>query len=186
MAGAAGADTDALLDELREGHDLLVGLADRSEADTRQHLIDPVLDFLYPRAHIRREESDSGNRPDYVLYHKPVNESSPARAIVEAKPLGADFERAPSTDRAGSPVRQARRYLRDHPAGVRDTLGALTDGLRWWLYRKADDGDVEIEQKFDLDPLVLGEEVSRESLRELIDRLALSTRRQRQRPSEIA
>ncbi len=173
-----------LLHGLREGCRILAELDSRggySEADTRQHLIDPLIDSLYDSSRIRREESAAGNRPDYVLYARPLVEGGPARAIVEAKPLGADFERHQrSGDRTETPHRQAQRYLRDHAAGTQSTLGVLTDGLRWRLYRKATGDTVEQDGEIDLGPLVRGESESFDPLDSLLAVLAPTTGRQRQ------
>ena len=171
-----------LVNRLREGYRILVALDSRggySEADTRQHLIDPLIDSLYDSARIRREESAAGNRPDYVLYSRPLLEGGPARAIVEAKPLGADFERH-SGDRTGTPHRQAQRYLRDHATGTQSTLGALTDGLVWWIYRKSESGEVERDREIDLGPLVRGEDNDLAPLNSLLYHLEPLVGRQRQ------
>ena len=173
-----------LVNGLRDGYRILAELRSRggySEADTRQHLIDPLIESLYDAARIRRELGDAGNRPDYVLYSRPLVEDGPARVIVEAKPLDADFERYQrSGDRTETPHRQARRYLRDHAAGTQSTLGALTDGLRWRLYRKAARGEVEQTGEIDLGPLVRGENEAFEPLDALLAVLAPATGRQRQ------
>ena len=173
-----------LVNRLREGYRILAELDSRdgySEADTRQHLIDPLIDSLYDSARIRREESAAGNRPDYVLYSRPLVEGGPARAIVEAKPLGADFERHQrSGDRTEMPYRQAQRYLRDHATGTRSTLGALTDGLRWRLYRKGAGEEVERDAEIDIGPLIRGENDSFAPLDSLLAALAPTTGRQRQ------
>ena len=173
-----------LVNGLRDGYRILAELRSRggySEADTRQHLIDPLLESLYDAARIRRELGDAGNRPDYVLYSRPLVEDGPARVIVEAKPLDADFERYQrSGDRTETPHRQARRYLRDHTAGTQSTLGALTDGLRWRLYRKAARGAVEQTGEIDIGPLVRGENEAFEPLDALLAVLAPATGRQRQ------
>ena len=173
-----------LVNRLREGYRILAELDSRdgySEADTRQHLIDPLIDSLYDSARIRREESAAGNRPDYVLYSRPLVERGPARAIVEAKPLGADFERHQrSGDRTETPHRQTQRYLRDHATGTQSTLGALTDGLRWRLYRRGAGKVVERDAEIDLGPLIRGENEAFEPLDSLLAALAPTTGRQRQ------
>ena len=180
----AVAASTRLVNGLRDGYRILAELRSRggySEADTRQHLIDPLIESLYDAARIRRELGDAGNRPDYVLYSRPLVEDGPARVIVEAKPLDADFERYQrSGDRTETPHRQARRYLRDHAAGTQSTLGALTDGLRWRLYRKAARGEVEQTGEIDLGPLVRGENEAFEPLDALLAVLAPATGRQRQ------
>ncbi len=171
-----------LVNRLREGYRILAALDSRggySEADTRQHLIDPLIDSLYDSVRVRREESAAGNRPDYVLYSRPLVEGGPARAIVEAKPLGADFERY-SGDRTGTPHRQTQRYLRGHTAGTRSTLGALTDGLRWRLYRRGVGETVEQDAEIDIGPLVRGEDDSLAPLDSLLAVLAPTSGRQAQ------
>ena len=173
-----------LVNRLREGYRILADLdsgGGYSEADTRQHLIDPLIDSLYDSARVRREESAAGNRPDYVLYARPLVEGGPARVIVEAKPLGADFERHQrSGDRTETPHRQAQRYLRDHATGTRSTLGALTDGLRWRLYRRGAGKAVERDAEIDIGPLIRGENEAFEPLDSLLAALAPTTGRQGQ------
>ena len=168
----------ALADRLREGLRLLGELDARggfNEADTRQHLIDPVLEWLsYDSSRVRQEHHDRGNRPDYLLYAEPLTEGGPAQAVVEAKPLGADFDRVTAADRTESPDRQIRRYLRDHAESGPATAGALTDGLRWRVYRKEPDGVVG-DEALDIGPLVRGEDDGREALRSLHEALARST-----------
>lgn len=117
-----------------------------SEADTRRLLIGPVIEWLgYDNQRQRWEHGDAGNRPDYLLYANPSAGGTPAQAVVEAKPHGADFDHVTRDDRASSPDRQIRRYLSDHAESGPATIGALTDGLRWRIYRKAPGGDVAIE-----------------------------------------
>ncbi len=165
----------ALADRLREGLRLLGELDARggfNEADTRQHLIDPVLEWLsYDSSRVRQEHHDRGNRPDYLLYAEPITEGGPARAVVEAKPLGIEFDRVTAAARTETPHRQAQRYLRDHAASGPATIGALTDGLRWRIYRKERSG-IAIAAEIDLGPLAREEEEDYGSLRLLRETLA--------------
>ena len=167
------ADDSALIGRLREG--LALGAPGGvTEADTRQRLIDPVVAWLgYDAARVRLESHVAGNRPDYLLYAEPLTEGGPAQAVVEAKPLGADFDRVTAADRTESPDRQIRRYLRDHAESGPATAGALTDGLRWRVYRKEPGGGIGDEAlDVDIGPLVRGEDDGREALRSLREALA--------------
>ena len=118
------ADDSALIGRLREG--LALGAPGGvTEADTRQRLIDPVVAWLgYDAARVRLESHVAGNRPDYLLYAEPLTEGGPAQAVVEAKPLGADFDRVTAADRTESRVR--RRPACGKPAcGTRTRMGLL-------------------------------------------------------------
>ena len=91
----------------------LAALGNYSEEDTVGHLIDPVLAFLeYPVTHQRRELQSGGNRPDIILYDRPtaLAASQPARAVLEAKPLGYDLE-GRGKSRAQRPKNQLHRYM---------------------------------------------------------------------------
>ncbi len=117
-----------------------------NEADTRALLITPVLEALdYTSGRRRSEHEERGNRPDEICYaHEVTNERAYAAVILEAKRYGADFdkpERAGS--RPSSPDRQLQRYLKQHGAGGPDTIGMLTDGVRWRVYRRRDRGTAE-------------------------------------------
>ena len=166
-------DERALADRLREGV-RLVALEGDSEAATRQRLIGPVIAWLgYDDQRVRWERHDAGNRPDYLLYADPITEGGPAQAVVEAKPLDADFDRVTATDRTESPDRQIRRYLRDHAESGPGTVGALTDGLRWRIYRKEPGGGIGAEPlDIDIGPLVRGGHDSLEALESLREALA--------------
>ncbi len=177
MTTTPRADETSVAQRLRSGLTVLRALEAQggiNEADTRQHLIDPMLAPLgYESEHIRREHADRGNQPDYVLYPRRLTEGGPAQVIVEAKPLGADFDRVVSSDRTETPDRQARRYLRDHSAGGPATMGALTDGLRWRLYVKEQDGRVVRSDEIELGrPGAVGEaaEVAFARLRDVLAR----------------
>ena len=165
-------DDQALVSRLRDGLRLLNALPNRVEADTRQHLVDVLIEWLeYDTTRVRRERTDRHNRPDYLLFGRPVTEAGPARVVVEAKALGADFDATRGEDRGESPDRQATRYLRHHAASGPSTLGALTDGLRWRLYRQVH-GAVEGFGEIDLAPLVRGQQASHDPLDRLRDALA--------------
>ena len=66
-----------------------------------------------------------------------MDESGYAALVVEAKPYGANFDRSPGGARSMSPDRQIQRYLRQHPASGPNTIGVLTDGVRWRVYERA-------------------------------------------------
>ena len=110
-----------------------------NEADTRSLLITPVLDALGYSADRRRSEHlESGNRPDEICYSHPVTQdSSYASIILEAKPYNTDFDKPQqSGNRSSSPDRQIQRYLKQHSASGPNTLGILTDGQHWRLYKR--------------------------------------------------
>ena len=173
-------DDQTLVARLREGFRILGELAAHgtvTEADTRQQLIDPLIEWLrYDSSRIRLENLAQGNRPDYLLYADPIPSVRPAQAVVEAKPLDADFDRTSAADRTETPHRQAVRYLRDHAASGPSTVGALTDGLRWRMYRKDAAGSVEVTEEIDLGPLAAGGSEAREALERLRDALARGNR----------
>lgn len=112
---------------------------DYSEADTVNHLIDPVLDFLgYPVIHQRRELQSGDDRPDIVLWNMPASKAGqkPAAAVLEAKPLGHDLY-GRGVARSEKPINQLLRYMQNHPAIGYGTCGFLTDGNTWRAYRRA-------------------------------------------------
>ena len=110
-----------------------------NEATTRSVLVDSVLDALgYPPPNRSPEESTFDNRPDYLCYVGAVSpQSGYPSLVVEAKRLDANFDRVPSGQaRATSPDRQIQRYLRSDNISGPHTIGALTDGVRWRVYRR--------------------------------------------------
>ena len=151
---------DRITDVLRHG---LANLRRRSshvnEAVTRSVLIDRVLEELgYPPTHRSPEDGISGNRPDDQCYVDPVGPAPGHPAlVVEAKRLGADFDRAlVGQHRGSSPDRQIKRYLSTATISGPDTIGVLTDGVRWRLYRRAlntEANDVEHLENFDFSDL---------------------------------
>ena len=113
--------------------------ANVNEATTRSVLVDSVLDALgYPPPNRSPEESTFDNRPDYLCYVGAVSpQSGYPSLVVEAKRLDANFDRVPSGQaRATSPDRQIQRYLRSDNISGPHTIGALTDGVRWRVYRR--------------------------------------------------
>ena len=122
-----------------------------NEADTRSLLITPVLEALdYTADRRRSEHAERGNRPDEICYvHQVTNERAYAAIILEAKRHGTDFDRPErSGSRPSSPDRQLQRYLKQHAAGGPDTIGILTDGVRWRVYRRRDRGDEQPDTEF--------------------------------------
>ena len=107
-----------------------------------------------------------------------------AAVIVEAKAHGTDFDHSPpSQGRYGSPDRQIQRYLKQHSASGPDTLGVLTDGAKWRIYRRKGNQtnpDIEFLAEYDFGPLAQPEQAAlpglnpqlRERLAELVDWLA--------------
>ena len=103
-----------------------------SEDDTIRLLITPFLEHLgHAAAHRRSEHEANRNRPDEVIWDGPVSlfGNRPSRIILEAKPLGTNFDRGAS--RTETPARQIRRYLQNHVSSGADTYGVLTDGVRY-------------------------------------------------------
>ena len=134
------------------------GLANVNEAITRSVLIEPVLEALgYPSTHRRPEGGVGGNRPDDQCYLHPVGPTPGHPALVlEAKKLGVDFDHVPAGQHRGSsPDRQIQRYLATPSISGPATIGVLTDGARWRLYRRAPNTtDVEHFESFDFSGLV--------------------------------
>ena len=136
------AAADRIAQAVREGYaDLDARGQDRiNEAVTRSVLIDRVLEALgYPPSHRSPENADRGDRPDELCYLQPVGRAPGHPALVlEAKRLATDFDRVPAgAARAHSPDRQIQRYLENNRISGPGTIGVLTDGLKWRLYRRA-------------------------------------------------
>ena len=139
---------------LREGMRHIAGRGQLvNEASTLSLLIQPTLNALgYPATYRIPEYGEQRNRLDEACFLNVVN-SSPGHAavIVEAKEYGTDFDK--SVGRYGSPDRQIQRYLKQHAASGPSTLGVLTDGAKWRIYRRvgnAANPDVEflVEHNF--------------------------------------
>lgn len=124
-----------------------------NEAATRSLLVDQLLDTLgYPPENRSPEEGTSANRPDYLCYVGAVSpQSGYPSLVVEAKKLDEDFDRASGGQyRAASPDRQIQRYLRSDNISGPNTIGVLTDGVRWRVYRRGPSStDVEHRGNFD-------------------------------------
>ena len=142
---------------LRSGLENLAGRGPRiNEAVTRSVLIDRVLEELgYPPSHRSPEDGAQGNRPDDLCFLNPVRSSPGYPALViEAKRLGAKFDEAPThLPRSSSPDRQIQRYLSAPTISGPDTIGVLTDGVRWRVYRRTDGPattDIHYYDYFDL------------------------------------
>ena len=138
----AASAADRIAQAVREGYaDLDARGPDRiNEAATRSVLIDRVLEALgYPPSHRSPENADRGDRPDELCYLQPVGRAPGHPALVlEAKRLATDFDRVPAgAARAHSPDRQIQRYLENNRISGPGTIGVLTDGLKWRLYRRA-------------------------------------------------
>ena len=155
-----------------------------SEALTRQLLITPMLEELGYTAFNRVPEyQEQNNTPDEVCYLGRVSANpGDAAIILEAKNYGTDFDHA-TGPRASSPNRQIQRYLQQHSASGPNTIGVLTDGIRWRIYRRTGDPDttdIEFIAEHDFHYLAnVGqfprpdvEEKIRESLADLFDLLA--------------
>ena len=129
-----------------------------NEAITRSVLIAPTLETLgYSPVYRIPEYHEQGNAPDETCYLRPVDASPGEAAIIlEAKQFGTPFDTAASGARADSPDRQIRRYLQQHTASGPNTIGVLTDGARWRIYRRAGDAkssDIEFLDEYDFQTL---------------------------------
>lgn len=134
-ADIAHAVTSALRQGMRHISDRGKSLS--NEAATLSLLIRPALNALgYPSTHRVPEYGEQRNRLDEACFLSVVN-SSPGHAalIVEAKEYETDFDK--SAGRYDSPDRQIQRYLKQHIASGPNTLGVLTDGVKWRIYRRA-------------------------------------------------
>ena len=181
-----GALYDAVAARLRDGLTALTGRAPYNESETRSLLIEPVLDAIGYERSFRRPESGGGagsrNIPDELCYtDRVVGDMGPAAIIVEAKTYGVDFDRAHGGLSAASPDRQIQRYLRQHPASGPNTVGVLTDGIRWRVYERTSDPasfDVRFLTEYDFQGIA-GEEHTpsmlpadaADSLQKFVDRL---------------
>ncbi len=184
-------------------HDGMRDVADRgpllNEAATLSLLIRPALEALgYPETHRAPEYGEAGNRLDEACFLNPVT-ASPGHAavIVEAKQCGTDFDRTtPGRPSNTSPDRQIQRYLKQHSASGPNTLGVLTDGIKWRIYRRAGSAanpDVEFIVEHNLAPLANAGQTAladfdadvRERLQDLVERLARDNIHYRTVPSRI-
>ena len=186
---------DSVAASLREG---MRHIASRgqlvNEASTLSLLIQPTLNALgYPPTHRIPEYGEQRNRLDEACFLNVVN-SSPGHAavIVEAKERGTDFDK--SVGRYGSPDRQIQRYLKQHAASGPNTIGVLTDGTKWRIYRRAGNSanpDVEFLVEYDFQQLAQPEQSAlvdfapdvQTWLRDLVDRLARTSIASRTIPS---
>ena len=181
------ATADAVAAALQDG---MRNVADRghllNEAGTLSLLIRPALNALgYPATHRIPEYGEQRNRLDEACFLNSVT-ATPGHAavIVEAKQPGVDFDRTPAGQgRYGSPDRQIQRYLKQHIASGPDTIGVLTDGIKWRIYRRAANPttpDVEFVTEYNFQALAQAgqaalstlEPAIGEQLAELVERLA--------------
>ena len=157
-----------------------------NEATTLDLLIKPALEALgYPASYRIPEHGEGRNRLDDSCYLMPVTTNPGyAAVIVEAKAHGTDFDHSrPGQGRFGSPDRQIQRYLKQHSASGPNTLGVLTDGAKWRIYRRKGsqtNPDIEFLAEYDLRPLTQAEPAAlpglnpelRERLTRLVDWLS--------------
>ena len=157
-----------------------------NEATTLSLLIQPALEALgYPPAYRIPEHGEGRNRLDDSCYLLPVTDNPGyAAIIVEAKAHGTDFDHStPGQARYDSPDRQIQRYLKQHRASGPNTLGVLTDGAKWRIYRRKGsqtNPDIEFLAEYDLGLLAQAEQAAlpglnpglRERLTELVDWLS--------------
>ena len=168
-----------------------------NEATTLSLLIRPALNALgYPATHRIPEYGEQRNRLDEACFLNRVN-ASPGHAavIIEAKQYETDFDK--SAGRYDSPDRQIQRYLRQHNASGPDTIGVLTDGVKWRIYRRAGNAanpDVEFLVEHNFQSLARTGQTTlegfdanlQERLRDLVERLARTNIAFRTIPSRIA
>ena len=184
---APTAAVDAVAVALRDG---MRSAADRgsllNEASTLSLLIRPALAALgYPATHRVPEYGRERNRLDEACFlHAVTAAPGYAAVIVEAKQPGIDFDRTPAgSGRYSSPDRQIQRYLKQHIASGPDTIGVLTDGIKWRIYRRSANPtapDVEFVTEYNFQPLSQVEQSAlptlapaiREQLAALVERLA--------------
>ena len=178
-----GAVYDAVAARLREGFQHFRSRPDPTEADIRQLVVSPVLTEIGYSDYYRRPEQGAGrNRPDEICYTtESVDASGRAAVIVEAKSYGANFDKAPSGESTRSPDRQIQRYLRQHPASGPNTIGVLTDGIRWRIYERTGPGafDTHFLTEYDFadiadgvsTPSMLTDAGAADRLRDFIDHL---------------
>ena len=174
---------DGVAAALRDGMRHIAGRgALVNEASTRSLLIQPTLTALgYPPTHRIPEYGEQRNRLDEACFLDVVH-SSPGHAaiIVEAKEYETDFDKVDG--RVNSPDRQIQRYLKQHAASGPNTIGVLTDGAKWRIYRRAGDSanpDVEFLVEHNFRPLAQPEQATLvdfdddllQRLRDLVDRL---------------
>ena len=186
---------DSVAASLREGMRHIASRGELvNEASTLSLLIQPTLNALgYPATHRIPEYGEQRNRLDEACFLNVVN-SSPGHAavIVEAKERGTDFDK--SVGRYGSPDRQIQRYLKQHAASGPNTIGVLTDGTKWRIYRRAGNSanpDVEFLVEYDFQQLAQPEQSAlvdfapdvQTWLRDLVDRLARTSIASRTIPS---
>ena len=162
-----------------------------NEATTLQVLILPLLESLgYPATHRIPEYGEAGGRIDEACFLREVNDApGHAAVIVEVKQYGAhvEFDRTPQgRGRFGSPNRQIQRYLRQHRSCGQDTLGVLTDGVKWRVYRRVgnpESPDIQFVREYDFQSLARSSWVGpivlelgvREQIAELVDLLSAET-----------
>jgi hypothetical protein len=125
-----------------------------NEAVTRSVLISPILETLgYTPTHRLPEYHEQGNAPDETCYLRPVdNRPGEAAMILEAKQYGTAFDASISGVRADSPDRQIRRYLQQHISSGPNTIGVLTDGVKWRIYQRTGDAnsnDIVFRNEYD-------------------------------------
>ena len=176
--------TDSVAASLREGMRHIAGRGELvNEASTLSLLIQPTLNALgYPATYRIPEYGEQRNRLDEACFLNVVN-SRPGHAavIVEAKEYGTNFDK--SVGRYGSPDRQIQRYLKQHAASGPNTLGVLTDGAKWRIYRRtgnAANPDVEFLVEHDFQTLAQPEQAALadfdngllQRLQDLVERLS--------------
>ena len=168
---------DAVADQLRAGFSLFHAVPSRNEAAIRHCVISPVLDAIgYSNPYRIPEQGAGPNRPDDLCYTTP-DFAGHAALIIEAK-YNQPFDKAPGGESARSPDRQIQRYLRQHPASGPNTIGVLTDGVRWRIYERIGAStDVRFLSEYDFTPIIEQQvampvpDADPDGLREFVDRL---------------
>ena len=134
-----------LTEQFRDGIQHIKGIDNLlNEAVTRSVLIEPILEALgYPPLYRLPEYNERRNTPDETCYLRQVDANpGDAAIILEAKQYGTPFDSgSPGAARYSSPDRQIQRYLQQHIASGPNTIGVLTDGVRWRIYERTGDAD---------------------------------------------
>ena len=122
-----------------------------TEGDVKSQVVEPILETLgFDRESTSGELTSQAVRPDFCIFqdrqdyenardHQPGN---PAIIIVEVKrPAVKDLDQWKSRN---SPVRQLARYLWSHNQAGQDTLGILTNGTEWRVYKRGSGNSITL------------------------------------------
>ena len=137
MTSSSNNQHEEFLVRLRGNHAELRRRHNANEGDSRRLLITPFLDYLgYPETY-RRSEYQAGNqRPDELVWNMPASKAASRQCniVLEAKPVDTDFDSGQS--RLETPYRQMLGYLRNHVCSGPNSIGVLTDGIRYRVVKR--------------------------------------------------